>query len=453
MPRIFAVLGLLLALCGAGVRPAEAYPAQRAAVLSGSPCTGRTVSLDLVANSGVGVYCLNGTRYSSPTFIPGWSFTRASTETCQWADGHLTTAPAGVPCMTDLGLGIWESRTNLALQSQSFGATPWALTGATVSADATAAPDLTVTADKLVESSGGTFHFDQQDNAVTANTAYSIGLFVKPAGRNFLKIQASNTAANSGVAVEINLTTGALSNSTFGTGTIASSKVVAVANGFWWLQLNGVVIDATSTTLRQQLLMGSASGTYSYSGDGASGVYLWQDDAQAGAVLTSPIPTTSSAVTRAADVPIETSAGIATLAQGTMVASWKQTAQKAQASGLIALAAGDATLNRVQAFLNSSGKIGWRYSSGGSDIIFTDGATTIGAGTHKIAVSWGPSGFIGYVDGVQDISSALAPGSSSLDTVLTGITLGIHAPLNDNFGKLVTYGTQWTAAQLQALTQ
>ena len=41
------------------------------------------------------------------------STSRALPETCNWSDGSVTYAATDTPCITDLGLAIWQGSTNL----------------------------------------------------------------------------------------------------------------------------------------------------------------------------------------------------------------------------------------------------------------------------------------------------------------------------------------------------
>jgi hypothetical protein len=64
-----------------------------------------------------GVYRASGASYSLAN-LPGWSFTRASTGTATNSAGTILSFASGQPRITDLGLLVEESRTNLLLQSR-----------------------------------------------------------------------------------------------------------------------------------------------------------------------------------------------------------------------------------------------------------------------------------------------------------------------------------------------
>ena len=216
------------------------------------------------------------------------------------------------------GLLMEASRTNLCLQSADI-STSWVLSGATASVNATAAPDGTTTADKLVESAGGTFHLVRQDIAISANTANTFSIYVKASGRTACKLQVSNTLENTGSNVDIDLSAVTVSNLTnFGTGTASAATIEPWTNGWFRVSLR-TTIDAASTTGRVQLLLASPVGTTNYSGDGASGLFLWGGQYEAGQFMSSHIPTTTVSVARTADSCIRTLASEFSATAGSVV--------------------------------------------------------------------------------------------------------------------------------------
>ena len=254
-----------------------------------------------------------------------FTFTRAAPDASyRAADGVLKFATTNVPRVeydangSCLGLLMEASRTNLALQSQDL-ATTWTVSGATASVNSVAAPDGATTADTLVESSGGTFHLVRQDVTITANSAYTFSVFVKAAGRTACKLQVSNTLENTGANADFDLTAVTANNVTnFGTGSSSAATITAYANGWYRISLR-TTIDAASTTGRIQLLLANPAGTTSYSGGGASGMYVWGMQYELGQFMSSYIPTTTVSVARTADSCIRTLSTEYNAAAGTAV--------------------------------------------------------------------------------------------------------------------------------------
>ena len=192
------------------------------------------------------------------------------------------------------GLLIEEQRTNLVTYSEQFDNANWVKYNATITANAAISPDGTTTADLLAENTATDVHVMYQSVGVTSGTAYAWSGHLKAAGRNIVKLTCQATAVI--YAVEFNLSTGTSTNIS-GSGT---ATITAMGNG--WYRITASATASGSGTGFWQLDLGSAPNTYSYTGNGSSGVYVWGAQLEAGAFATSYIPTIASSVTRSADV-------------------------------------------------------------------------------------------------------------------------------------------------------
>jgi hypothetical protein len=252
------------------------------------------------------------------------TFTRASTATYFNSSGVLTTAASGAArfdynpsTLQPLGLLIEEARTNLLLQSEDF-STTWAATGATVSTNATTAPSGSATADKLVAGSGisvsptSVSAFVRQDisKAATATT-YTFSLFSKVGEFNAVRLFARDdaTSANN-AAVTALLTDGTVLTAASAAGTFTNASVVITNVGNGWYRVALTFTTSTETALRLIYSVGDSSST---TGDASKGIFIWGAQLEAGAFATSYIPTTTTALTRSADVASMT---------GTNFSSW-----------------------------------------------------------------------------------------------------------------------------------
>lgn len=192
------------------------------------------------------------------------------------------------------GLLIEETRANLLLNSAAIGAASWnALSGATVSANIITAPDGTLTADKLVEDTSNGAHRTGQD-VVTTAAAHTYSVFLKPAGRNFALLYTN--VGNVGISV--NLTTGATSAVP---GLSAPTTTVITPWRDGWFRC-AITFTATAATNTMFVFLCSDATTFTYTGDGTSGAYIWGAQLEAGSFATSYIPTTTTSLTRNADV-------------------------------------------------------------------------------------------------------------------------------------------------------
>jgi len=234
------------------------------------------------------------------------TFTRASTGTYVGSDGLIKTAADNEarfdhdPATGEsLGLLIEESRTNYFQYSGELNNAYWDLaTGLTKTANNAVSPDGSITALLVTEdTSTGEHVFGKTANVSVSNNC--MGIFVKPNGKTRVGFrQGAESYAN----VVFDLT---------GPGSVVSG------NGFIEQYPNGCHrftqyrAGAVNKTIFH--LLNDADNALSYTGDGASGCWIWGYQKEAGSFPTSYIPTTSSTVTRSADVASMT---------GTNFSSW-----------------------------------------------------------------------------------------------------------------------------------
>lgn len=191
------------------------------------------------------------------------------------------------------GLLIEEARTNIALQSQAIETASWVKTNATVSADAIISPDGTLNADKLVENTANGTH-DARSNQTTTAAVHTFSVYLKAAERNFVMLLHGQTST----AQVFNLNTG-VTDGNAGFSAPVSSGVVNAGNG--WYRVF-ITVNATAAVNSFRVYMMTDNVTYTYTGDGASGIFFGGAQIEAGAFATSYIPTTTTSLTRNADV-------------------------------------------------------------------------------------------------------------------------------------------------------
>ena len=164
---------------------------------------------------------------------------------------------------------------NLLTYSEQFDNAAWTKTQATVTANATTAPDGNTTADKLVEDSTSNFHTINQA-AGTIGVVQTYSFYAKAAGRSWIAVQIGN-ALNAYFDV---------TNGVLGTVTSGAASISSVGNGWY---------RCTVTTTRagnnnNLILLASANGTATYLGNGSSGVYLWGAQLETGSTATTYQP-------------------------------------------------------------------------------------------------------------------------------------------------------------------
>lgn len=228
------------------------------------------------------------------------TFTRASTAT--YYDG-VTTAKA---------------EENLLLQSQDF-ATTWTTTSlnATITANTTAAPDGTTTADTLTDDATNGIHRVSQ-TVTTSNTLQMVySVFAKYSTMQWISISAA-TGTGTWAGAKFDVQNGVLgSTSQQGTGfTANSSSITSVGNGWYRCVL---IYTAGASGSTSMLVSGATDGTTFttsqrgsevYIGSG-SAVFLWGAQLEQRSAVTAYTPTTTQAITNYVPQLLTAASGVA----------------------------------------------------------------------------------------------------------------------------------------------
>ena len=284
------------------------------------------------------------------TLDPRITFSRASTATYIDDEGEVVTSHADAPRFTPNGLLIEESRTNQckASEDMTFPNQAWSLNAATITVNATTAPDGTTTADALFETTASADHRLQYATQIFKNISTS--LFVKPNGRDYVSARIL-AAGNQWATVVFELIgDGAITKIEDGSTNLIThvgSSIEAVANG--WYRIS-ITTNRTSSTAQYPILFGTCTtanptldailGAEIFAGDTSKGIYVWgvQFEYEQG-FPTSYIPTSGSAATRAQDLVSIPSTDLIDPSQGTFV--WDVTPFNDSFSGEYAFMATD----------------------------------------------------------------------------------------------------------------
>jgi hypothetical protein len=347
--------------------------------------------------------------------------------------------------LASLGILVEEARTNLALQSQTFDNASWTKTAASITANAVTSPDGTANADKLVEDTANSQHRTSQGMTTVNGTTYTFSVIAKAGERQglYIRLLGAGTIAQG----SFNLQAGTVNTIATGTGGMRS-----LGNGWYLCYLTGAADGVTSTAYLN--LQDTASGTSlaSYTGDGTSGLYLYQAQLELGQGASSPIPTTTAAVTRAADV--------ANLPFNMPVTStWAVdfqcaflTAGRTQLAGIT-----DSGTSRFMIRGPDNGIAPIAAIGNGSSVTSITGSTVVAANVAtKLAVrvdSTSTNAAIVMNGGAAVTGSAqLASATTGAQTMRIGCNEGGAAQLNGTISRIRIYNSALTDAQLQSLT-
>ena len=404
---------------------------------------GASVALDFTRNlyrSGTPVV------KGSPSLLSGWTFTRASTGYAETAAGALVAFASGAPRITDKGLLVEESRTNLLLRSQEFDNASWTKGNTTISANAVTAPDGTLTADTLVENSSSAQHQQFQGVVLTA-ASYTWSVYVKqaPGSQRWLSLYPQGTGVNAFAIFDLALGTVTLT----GLAQYLSSSITALAGG--WYRCS-ITFTAAAVTVNCVSYLSNANNANSptYLGDGASGLYFWGSQVELGSFPTSYIPTTTASATRAADV-----ATIATAALSYPLTLFTSAALiGAITANARLLAVNDGSnANRAELYTGSSLRAFMKITTASVDQADTGPVSTFTVGaTFKAAMRAATNDAAISLNGgtvTQDVSVTLPATPTAINI---GTQAGGSAPANAYIKQAVIYPTAFTDAQLQGAT-
>ena len=201
-----------------------------------------------------------------------------------------------------LGLLVEEQRTNLVLRSEEFDNASWGTLNVTVSANTQVAPDGVTSADTITDANGvtsanvGCF----QSITLADSTTYAMSCYVKAGTKTTCRVGIRDKA---GVNIFANFN---LATASTTVGNAISSSIQDAGNG--WYRCTAICASATGATSPRGLVY---MDTGSYTANGTGTIHVWGADLQAGATLSSYIPTTTAAATRSASLADLISSAIA----------------------------------------------------------------------------------------------------------------------------------------------
>lgn len=389
-----------------------------------------------------------GVGLVSKTFSDIITFTRASTGTYFNSAGVLTSAAINAPrfdynpsTFVAQGLLIEEARTNLLTYSADYTNAAWgAKTGLSLTTGVTA-PDGTSSLN--VQSTAAGTRVITQTATTTASTAYTASVYMQKNATNFGALSIVD-GANSAFWT-FNLNTGAV-----GTNVVSTLPSTATIKnvGSGWYHCTVTATASTTTLTAQALPVNSVSSGISAVGDS---VYVWGAQLEAGAFPTSYIPTTTTALTRAADVAsVNTLSPWFNASAGTIYA--EGSAASNTPDSRFAVIDDGSSNNRYQLGLGSSYTGNFAAVSGGVVSADLFSAALTAGSTVKLAGAYTVNDFALCANGgtVATDTSGVLPVSPT--TLRLGKFFGPAGFLNGYLRRITYYPRRLSNAELQAIT-
>ena len=395
---------------------------------------------------------LNLDFIENPQFDSRITFTRASTATYFNSAGVLTTANNNVArfdynpsTLAPRGLLIEEQRTNSLLQSEAFNEAVWGKSTATVSANAAISPDGAMTADKFIANNGTSGYLDQSATYV-AGTTYTWSFFAKAAERDYVSFLVYGTNfGGSNLGRTYTLTGAGTVSALAGTAAPTAATITAIGNG--WFRCTFTAVCATGHAAASFQIRDSVNG------DGTSGRFLWGAQLEAGAFATSYIPTTTTALTRNADVASMTGTNFSSwynASEGTFVAETTVAAPRTTDFNVLRVDDGTSS-NRAQVGSGSSATLfnGFLVTSGA-----LQGNNTVSVsplGTKKVAFAFTANNSVTVAAGTAGSTDTTVTVPSGINRLLFGRD-DAASYLNGTISRIAYYPTRLPNSTLQALT-
>jgi len=341
----------------------------------------------------------------------------------------------GATCPTLL---LEPQRTNLQTYSEDLTNGAWIKSNSSVQPNETTSPDGTTTADKVDYGVGSGFI----RNAVVLSSATTFSIFIKYFDFQWIQIMTSGDVNH---YANFDVQNGVLGN----VGSSTEAEIEDYGNG--WYRI--VAKFVSGTFAGQPRLYKISSGVRPWAGgDGDAGsYYMWGGQQEVGAFQTSYIPTTSSTVTRNADV-CENAGTSATFndSEGVLFAEIAALANDGS-NRSISISDGttsnqivirySTTTNQVTAYITDGGVITAQFNYTLSDAL----------SYNKIALKYKVNDVALWVNGTEVATDTSATMPSGFDELKFSRADGI----NDFYGKckqLIYFNEALEDAELTALT-
>jgi len=390
------------------------------------------------------------------------TFTRASTATRVNASGLIEEVASDVPRLDYTNsscpkLLLEPQRTNLIIYSTEITSNAGYLLGGTTNTSGQISPTGGTDAYLITEDITIGEHFvDLGRSSANTNTSVTSSFFIKPNGRNKIRITNYFNLINQFAFVELDLATNSFIQASSPAANVGyvSYSITDFSNG--WKRVSLTSIKTVSTyayTIRLNFL--DSLGNISYLGDGTSGAYVYGAQQEHNAAYpTTLINTSGTAVTRVADAASKT--GISSLigqTEGVIFFDYVASAQNQDGAGFAALTIFGTASDNIQLYNIGTTLYWYARNTAGVLIDQTANQTLVAGQRYKIAYAYKSGDYALYINGVQKrtYTGSAVPAVSQFNLCGTGFGV-TPAGVKNEFSQMLLFKTRLTNAQLAELT-
>lgn len=358
-----------------------------------------------------------------------------------------------------LGYLVETSSTNIILQSNSIGTSPWGASNIAVQTNAALAPDGTTTASRLVAVSTGTSVGHPISQAITTvlSNAYTYSFMAKPDGVDSLLIQMKNGPGTNSFEAIVDITAipSVVASYKVGTGVNVRTSVIPMLDG--WILIRGTgFFGALDTSNTISIFPLNTNREPIYVANSVAGFYLWGVQVEQQKYATSYIPTTNAVAGRTKDrARVLLDSSLYSSPEGSLRIEYSRSATSVTNTNQFLLHISDFSYTNNVAVGEQNGREGLSVNQNGT----FNGNATVSVKVPqdtlvKVAGSWEDNNVVFVRNGVEKVVDAIA---SVPTVVLSSFQIGSdHNGFNNSTRAHIRKIDYWpypqTSTALRSLT-
>jgi hypothetical protein len=343
------------------------------------------------------------------------------------------------------------SRRNLLKYYNDYSQSDWSKNNITVTDNDITAPDGSLTGAKILTTATTTGTYLVQSVSETTGTdKYTFSIFIKKGDTDRVALRFQTNYPDRSDVVFVFSTASFETQSTGGSISVTSNKIVAFQDGWFRIELTIQAVSGNST-VQGYIRPRVSSGVVDATDTGTSFCYVWGGQMEESAFATSVIPTANNQVTRTADTCNSSgSSSIFNDSEGVLFMNISALINGEGGDRTISISDGSQS-NSIQLLLhNTASRINFRVRDGGSLEVNISDLSTNQTLDLKVACKYKSGDYSLFVNGTEKATTT----SGNLPSGLNQLAFDDGA-FNDFFGKckqLMYFDTILTDAELTTLT-